>query len=56
MMTMTFDYRCGQSVRAEKRLTVHQAPNLLTIQLKRFRLGYFGKVVIHYNVGAFGLQ
>jgi hypothetical protein len=67
--------RCGQSVRARKRLTIHESPNLLAVQvnlsrsyfpslgfhqlcvsvfrlvtlllvlqLKRFRVGLFGKV------------
>ena len=35
---------CQSSVRAHKQLSVFHAPNLLCIQLKRFRLGVAGKV------------
>lgn len=36
--------RCNAYVRAGKRLTVHEAPNILTIALKRFQSGKFGKL------------
>lgn len=35
---------CNDYVKACKRLTVHQAPNVLTIALKRFQTGRFGKL------------
>ncbi|XP_021755587.1 ubiquitin carboxyl-terminal hydrolase 18-like [Chenopodium quinoa] len=35
---------CNDYVRAWKRLTIHQAPNVLTIALKRFQSGRFGKI------------
>lgn len=35
---------CNDYVKAWKRLTVHQAPNVLTIALKRFQGGRFGKL------------
>ncbi|XP_020103447.1 ubiquitin carboxyl-terminal hydrolase 18-like [Ananas comosus] len=35
---------CNDYVKAWKRLTVHQAPNILTITLKRFQSGRFGKL------------
>ncbi|KAF3775481.1 Ubiquitin carboxyl-terminal hydrolase 19 [Nymphaea thermarum] len=35
---------CNGYVTAWKRLTVHQAPNVLTIALKRFQSGRFGKL------------
>ncbi|KAK8963035.1 Ubiquitin carboxyl-terminal hydrolase 19 [Platanthera guangdongensis] len=35
---------CNGYVKAWKRLTVHQAPNVLTIALKRFQSGRFGKL------------
>ncbi|KAG8075095.1 hypothetical protein GUJ93_ZPchr0006g41480 [Zizania palustris] len=35
---------CSDYVKAQKRLTVHQAPNILTITLKRFQSGRFGKL------------
>lgn len=35
---------CNDYVKACKRLTVHQAPNVLTITLKRFQSGRFGKL------------
>lgn len=35
---------CDAYVKACKRLTVHQAPNILTIALKRFQTGRFGKL------------
>ncbi|XP_020588084.1 ubiquitin carboxyl-terminal hydrolase 18-like [Phalaenopsis equestris] len=35
---------CNAYVKAWKRLTVHQAPNVLTITLKRFQSGRFGKL------------
>ncbi|KAK4795832.1 hypothetical protein SAY86_028158 [Trapa natans] len=40
-------YRCGRCsayVRARKQLTVHEAPNILTIVLKRFQEGRYGKI------------
>ncbi|KQK16875.1 hypothetical protein BRADI_1g31187v3 [Brachypodium distachyon] len=38
-------YRCdGDYVKAQKHLTVHQAPNILTITLKRFQSGRYGKL------------
>ncbi|KAJ7213735.1 hypothetical protein O6H91_11G033200 [Diphasiastrum complanatum] len=36
--------RCAAYVKAKKRLTVHEAPNVLTITLKRFQSGKFGKL------------
>ncbi|KAJ7525990.1 hypothetical protein O6H91_17G077000 [Diphasiastrum complanatum] len=36
--------RCAAYVKARKRLTVHEAPNILTIALKRFQSGKFGKL------------
>ncbi|EGD74763.1 hypothetical protein PTSG_07000 [Salpingoeca rosetta] len=38
---------CNSHVRALKQLSVYKAPNILCIQLKRFRLGVFGKVNKH---------
>ncbi|XP_042391460.1 ubiquitin carboxyl-terminal hydrolase 18-like [Zingiber officinale] len=35
---------CNDYVKAWKRLTVHQPPNILTITLKRFQSGRFGKL------------
>lgn len=35
---------CNDYVRAWKCLTIHQAPNILTIALKRFQSGRFGKI------------
>uniref|UniRef100_A0ACD5UIM0 Uncharacterized protein n=1 Tax=Avena sativa TaxID=4498 RepID=A0ACD5UIM0_AVESA len=35
---------CSDYVKARKHLTVHQAPNILTITLKRFQSGRFGKL------------
>ncbi|XP_021864530.1 ubiquitin carboxyl-terminal hydrolase 18 isoform X2 [Spinacia oleracea] len=35
---------CNDYVRAWKCLTIHQAPNVLTIALKRFQTGRFGKI------------
>ncbi|MQL96303.1 hypothetical protein Taro_028976 [Colocasia esculenta] len=35
---------CNEYVKAWKRLTVHQPPNVLTIALKRFQGGRFGKL------------
>ncbi|XP_010259741.1 PREDICTED: uncharacterized protein LOC104599075 [Nelumbo nucifera] len=35
---------CNEYVKAWKRLTIHQAPNILTIALKRFQSGRFGKL------------
>ncbi|XP_057539202.1 ubiquitin carboxyl-terminal hydrolase 19-like [Amaranthus tricolor] len=35
---------CKDYVRAWKHLTIHQAPNVLTIALKRFQSGRFGKI------------
>ncbi|KAJ8634685.1 hypothetical protein MRB53_008952 [Persea americana] len=35
---------CSDYVRAWKRLTIHRAPNILTIALKRFQSGRFGKL------------
>ncbi|KAK1292278.1 Ubiquitin carboxyl-terminal hydrolase 18 [Acorus calamus] len=35
---------CNEYVKALKRLTIHQAPNILTIALKRFQSGRFGKL------------
>ncbi|MED6197120.1 ubiquitin-specific protease ubp15 [Stylosanthes scabra] len=40
-------YRCGSCtayVRARKKLSVHEAPNILTIVLKRFQEGRYGKI------------
>ncbi|CAM6111948.1 unnamed protein product [Calypogeia fissa] len=36
--------RCNGYVKARKRLTLHEAPNILTIALKRFQSGKFGKL------------
>ncbi|KAG8381969.1 hypothetical protein BUALT_Bualt05G0027800 [Buddleja alternifolia] len=35
---------CNAYVKAWKRLTIHRAPNILTIALKRFQSGRFGKL------------
>jgi ubiquitin C-terminal hydrolase len=35
---------CGERVRAVKRLAICRMPNVLCLQLKRFRAGFFGKV------------
>ncbi|KAK6229172.1 Peptidase C19 [Theobroma cacao] len=40
-------YRCGRCasyVRARKQLCIHEAPNILTIVLKRFQEGKYGKI------------
>ncbi|XP_072960627.1 ubiquitin C-terminal hydrolase 15-like [Typha angustifolia] len=40
-------YRCGRCsayVRARKELSVHEVPNILTIVLKRFETGKYGKI------------
>ncbi|KAH7859610.1 hypothetical protein Vadar_003222 [Vaccinium darrowii] len=40
-------YRCGRCagyVRAQKQLSIHLAPNILTIVLKRFQEGSYGKI------------
>lgn len=40
-------YRCGRCasyVRARKQLRIHEAPNILTIVLKRFQEGRYGKI------------
>ncbi|KAF3774503.1 Ubiquitin carboxyl-terminal hydrolase 15 [Nymphaea thermarum] len=40
-------YRCGRCstyVRARKQLSIHEAPNVLTIVLKRFQTGKYGKI------------
>lgn len=40
-------YRCGRCctyVKARKQLIVHEAPNILTIVLKRFQTGKYGKI------------
>ncbi|KAJ9551526.1 hypothetical protein OSB04_015571 [Centaurea solstitialis] len=40
-------YRCGRCVayvRAQKQLAIHEAPNILTIVLKRFQEGNYGKI------------
>ncbi|XAR56388.1 Ubiquitinyl hydrolase 1 [Bertholletia excelsa] len=36
--------RCAAYVRARKQLSIHEAPNILTIVLKRFQEGNFGKI------------
>ncbi|KAL2641410.1 hypothetical protein R1flu_008997 [Riccia fluitans] len=36
--------RCNAYVKARKRLTLHEGPNILTIALKRFQSGKFGKL------------
>ncbi|CAM8951988.1 unnamed protein product [Rhodiola kirilowii] len=36
--------RCAAYVRARKQLSVHEAPNILTIVLKRFQEGKYGKI------------
>jgi ubiquitin C-terminal hydrolase len=35
---------CKTEVRAHKQISIFKAPNILCIQLKRFRMGFFGKV------------
>ncbi|KAK4800988.1 hypothetical protein SAY86_021475 [Trapa natans] len=42
--------RCGSYEKAKKKLTILEAPNVLTIALKRFQLGKYGKLnkFIHY--------
>ena len=37
-------FRCQMNVRATKRLSLHRSPNILVVHLKRFRLGFQGKV------------
>nr|CAD1842267.1 unnamed protein product [Ananas comosus var. bracteatus] len=40
-------YRCGRCsayVKARKQLSLHEVPNILTIVLKRFQTGQFGKI------------
>ncbi|XP_054815494.1 ubiquitin carboxyl-terminal hydrolase 15 isoform X2 [Prosopis cineraria] len=40
-------YKCGRCtayVRARKKLSIHEAPNILTIVLKRFQEGRYGKI------------
>lgn len=39
--------RCKFYVKAKKQLAVHEAPNILTIALKRFKNGKFGKLNKH---------
>ncbi|KAG8380860.1 hypothetical protein BUALT_Bualt06G0060400 [Buddleja alternifolia] len=41
---MCFPCSCNAYVKAWKRLTIHRAPNILTIALKRFQSGRFGKL------------
>eukprot|EP00249_Psilotum_nudum_P008207 c21118_g1_i1 orf=82-2181(+) len=41
--------RCNAYVEAKKCLTVHEAPNILTIALKRFQGGKFGKLNKHVS-------
>ncbi|KAL9437928.1 hypothetical protein AB3S75_023740 [Citrus x aurantiifolia] len=36
--------RCATYVRARKQLSIHEAPNILTIVLKRFQEGRYGKI------------
>ncbi|XP_059282920.1 ubiquitin carboxyl-terminal hydrolase 15 isoform X2 [Lycium ferocissimum] len=36
--------RCGGYVRAQKQLSIQEAPNILTIVLKRFQEGSYGKI------------
>ncbi|XP_010539169.1 PREDICTED: ubiquitin carboxyl-terminal hydrolase 15-like [Tarenaya hassleriana] len=36
--------RCAEYVRARKQLSIHEAPNILTIVLKRFQEGRYGKI------------
>ncbi|XP_039066483.1 ubiquitin carboxyl-terminal hydrolase 15-like isoform X2 [Hibiscus syriacus] len=36
--------RCAGYVRAQKQLCIHEAPNILTIVLKRFQEGEYGKI------------
>ncbi|GLJ38124.1 hypothetical protein SUGI_0776120 [Cryptomeria japonica] len=45
--------RCKSYVKAEKRLVVHEAPNILTIVLKRFKNGKFGKLNKHVTFPEF---
>lgn len=39
-----FCSECKREVRAEKRLSVNLAPNVLVLRLKRFRVGFQGKI------------
>lgn len=39
--------RCKFYVKAKKKLAIHEAPNILTIALKRFKNGKFGKLNKH---------
>ncbi|KAI4390167.1 hypothetical protein MLD38_002307 [Melastoma candidum] len=41
--------RCGSYVRARKQLRIHEAPNVLTIVLKRFQEGKYGKIGKHIS-------
>ncbi|KAI4342442.1 hypothetical protein MLD38_027069 [Melastoma candidum] len=41
--------RCGSYVRARKQLRIHEAPNVLTIVLKRFQEGKYGKISKHIS-------
>lgn len=40
---------CSQAVRAHKQLSLFSAANILVLQLKRFRLGMFGKINKHID-------
>lgn len=35
---------CSKATRARKQITIYQPPNVMMVQLKRFRMGLFGKV------------
>ncbi|KAJ1416392.1 Ubiquitin specific protease domain [Sesbania bispinosa] len=39
-----FDQRCKSYQKAKKKMTVSEAPNVLTIALKRFKFGKYGKL------------
>ncbi|KAJ6894038.1 callose synthase 8 isoform X1 [Populus alba x Populus x berolinensis] len=43
-MSVEFMHRCAAYVRARKQLSIHEAPNILTIVLKRFQEGKYGKI------------
>ncbi|KAH9309652.1 hypothetical protein KI387_037563, partial [Taxus chinensis] len=45
--------RCKSYVKAKKQLIVHEAPNILTIALKRFKNGKFGKLNKHVTFPEF---
>ncbi|KVI02128.1 hypothetical protein Ccrd_019588 [Cynara cardunculus var. scolymus] len=42
--TTFIQHTCAAYVRAQKQLAIHEAPNILTIVLKRFQEGNYGKI------------